>query len=515
MECNNTSCVKRKKQQANASSNTSSGKGDQGKLSNGSSPPLLCNTRVCVGTSSTVERRSIFGSTDFEFPFAPFATPREMASRPSSPGAAVVDDFADYLAMAGLDLVHPTSSTAPSASSVVAAPVSGVGSSAGPPVLGEPSAMASHSPGGALDGEFAAPPTLGEPALVEPATGDEDIAPPVMGVPSSSEDEEELIADPVGAPMVGAPHVAGETADVGVQTAHNVVIPAFDLADAAAQTDGKVVFSSFVGDTPQAALATAIRALSPGSLFRLDGALRQALAQPLVDVAPSLQGGGETSPAPPDLDLLGDTPGEQPTSSGGVVDPGPGPASARIFWEEQNATVVAEQAAARPLPDDDFDAPATALEAYLKDQDSAAGQTASPSPSGPPSSSSKSPGGKVPFRKAPPPALVLEEPEPRVGKAPPVPFPDKKIAFLEPPKRPPVKRAPVQPEQAPPTAAAAAPSSSSAASSSEPVVASASAEPSLTPPPEDTAPEPKANADDAMAEHLRRQALRPGLGEPH
>ena len=438
-----------------------------------------------------------------------------MASRPSSPGAAVVDDFADYLAMAGLDLVHPTSSTAPSASSVVAAPVSGVGSSAGPPVLGEPSAMASHSPGGALDGEFAAPPTLGEPALVEPATGDEDIAPPVMGVPSSSEDEEELIADPVGAPMVGAPHVAGETADVGVQTAHNVVIPAFDLADAAAQTDGKVVFSSFVGDTPQAALATAIRALSPGSLFRLDGALRQALAQPLVDVAPSLQGGGETSPAPPDLDLLGDTPGEQPTSSGGVVDPGPGPASARIFWEEQNATVVAEQAAARPLPDDDFDAPATALEAYLKDQDSAAGQTASPSPSGPPSSSSKSPGGKVPFRKAPPPALVLEEPEPRVGKAPPVPFPDKKIAFLEPPKRPPVKRAPVQPEQAPPTAAAAAPSSSSAASSSEPVVASASAEPSLTPPPEDTAPEPKANADDAMAEHLRRQAfIRPGTNGP-
>ena len=162
------------------------------------------------------------------------------------------------------------------------------------------------------------------------------------------------------------------------------------MVDVAAQTDGKVAFSSFVGDTPQAALATAIRALSPGSLFRLDGALRQAMAQPLVDVAPSLQGGGSTSPVPPDLDLLGDTPGEQTASSGGIVDPGPGPASARIFWEEQNATVVAEQAAARPLPDDDFDAPATALEAYLKDQDSAAGQTASPSSSGqPPSSSSR------------------------------------------------------------------------------------------------------------------------------
>ncbi|OLP76520.1 hypothetical protein AK812_SmicGene43533, partial [Symbiodinium microadriaticum] len=74
---------------------------------------VSCQGRAChdslaavapnAGTSSTVERRSIFGSTDFEFPFAPFATPREMASRPSSPGAALVDDFADYLAMAGLD----------------------------------------------------------------------------------------------------------------------------------------------------------------------------------------------------------------------------------------------------------------------------------------------------------------------------------------------------------------------------------------------------------------------------
>ena len=94
-----------------------------------------------------------------------------------------------------------------------------------------------------------------------------------------------------------------------------------------------------------------------------------------------------------------------------------------------------------------------------------------------------------------------------MGKAPPVPYPDRQIAFLEPPKRPPVKRAPVQPEQAPPTAAAAAPPSSSAASSSGPVVASASAEPSPKPAPEDTAPEPKASTDDAMTEHLRRQAF--------
>ena len=388
--------------------------------------------------------------------------------------------WADFAEAAGLLVASPTTSTSPATTA--------------PGLVGE---VAAQPAPGLSAGEAAAPPTPGEPALVESTAGEDDIAPPVLGVPSSSEDEEELIADPAGAPMVGAPPAAGETADVGVQTSQNVIIPAFDMVDVAAQTDGKVAFSSFVGDTPQAALATAIRALSPGSLFRLDGALRQALAQPLVDVAPSLQGGGSTSPVPPDLDLLGDTPGEQTASSGGIVDPGPGPASARIFWEEQNATVVAEQAAARPLPDDDFDAPATALEAYLKDQDSAAGQTASPSSSGPPPSSSKSPGGKAPFKKAPPPALVLEEPEAKVGKAPPVPYPDRQIAFLEPLKRPPVKRAPVQPEQAPPTAAAAAPSSSSAASSSGPVVAA----------PEDTAPEPKASTDDARTEHLRRQAF--------
>ena len=53
------------------------------------------------------------------------------------------------------------------------------------------------------------------------------------------------------------------------------------------------------------------------------------------DVAPSLQGGEAAAHAPPDIDLLGETPGAQQSSSGGIVDPGPGPASARIFWEEQ------------------------------------------------------------------------------------------------------------------------------------------------------------------------------------
>ena len=375
-----------------------------------------------------------------------------MARRASSPGA-VDADFAAFAAMAGLDLVGSTSSSAPSASLEEAAPAMGVGMNAEPDA--EPSAVALPSSGSVLEVEFAAPPTSGEPAVFELTPGDEDIAPPVLGVPSSSEDEEELLADPAGAPLGGAPPAVVDTADVGVQTEHNVMIPAFDLVDVASQTDGKVAFSSFVGDTPQAALATAIRALSPGSLFRLDGALRQALAQPLVDVAPSLQGGVEAVPAPPELNLLGDTPGEQPSSSVGVVDPGPGPASARIFWEEQNATAVTEQAAVRPLPDDDFDPPATALEACLQDQDAAAGTTAVPSLLGPQSSSSKSPGGKTPFRKAPPPALVVETPEVKVGKAPPVPYPDRQIAFLaEPPKKPPVKRAPVQPQQAPPPAEA-------------------------------------------------------------
>ncbi|CAE7516237.1 unnamed protein product, partial [Symbiodinium necroappetens] len=159
--------------------------------------------------------------------------------------------------------------------------------------------------------------------------GDEDIAPPVLGVPSSSEDEEELLADPAGAPLVGAPPVVVDMADVGVQTVHNVLMPAFDMVDVASQTDGKIAFSSFVGDTPQAALAAAIRALSPGSLFRLDGALRQAHAQPLVDVAPSLGGGAEAVPVPPEINLLDDTPVGPPSSSAGVVDPGPGPAYAR------------------------------------------------------------------------------------------------------------------------------------------------------------------------------------------
>ena len=429
-------------------------------------------------------------------PYLPFASRLIMASSGASSADAAA--WADFAAAAGLDVVAPTTSpTSP------ITPSPGVEDEvAGPPTSGEPEAEAPPSSGGGLDGDSAVPPISGEPALVESTPGEDDIAPPVMGVPSSSEDEEELLADPAGAPFVGALLAAVDTADVGVQTARNVIIPAFDLVDVASQTDGKLAFSSFVGDTPQSALATAIRALSPGSLFRLDGALRQALAQPLVDVAPSLQGGVASAHAPPDLDLLGDTPGEQPSSSGGVVDPGPGPASARIFWEEQNATAVAEQAAVRPLPDDDFDPPATALEAYLKDQDAAAGTTTTPSPSGLQSSASKSPGGKPPFRKAPPPALVVETPEVKVGKAPPVPYPHRQIAFLaEPPKKPPVKRAPVQPQQAPPTAeaaiAAAPAASSSAASSSGPVVAKGTAATSQTPAPEDTAPEPAAGSDDA------------------
>ena len=305
--------------------------------------------------------------------------------------------------------------------------------------------------------------------------------PPVMGVPSSSEDEEELLADHAGAPLGGAPPVAVDTTDVGVQTAHNVVIPAFDLVDVASQTDGKVAFSSFVGDTPQAALATAIRALSPGSLFRLDGALRQALAQPLVDVAPSLQGRSGNGARPARIStssvprLESSRPRRWASSTRALGRPPPGfsgknKTPRRLPSRQRFDRCQTMTSTRRPLPS----------RLISRTRTLPPGRLLRLRRRGPSRPSSTSPGGKTPFRKAPPPALVVETPEVKVGKAPPVPYPDLQIAFLtETPKKPPVKRAPVQPQQAPPTAAAAIAStpapSSSAASSSEPVVANTSA----------------------------------------
>ena len=69
-----------------------------------------------------------------------------------------------------------------------------------------------------------------------------------------------------------------------------------------------------------------------------------------MDVAPALGGGAEAAPVLPELNLIDVAPLDPPSLSSGVVDPGPGPASARLFWEEQNATAVAEQAAIRPIP---------------------------------------------------------------------------------------------------------------------------------------------------------------------
>ena len=233
-----------------------------------------------------------------------------MAFRPS-PGA-VSEEFAAFAAAAGLDLVGPpTSSTAPTATSVVETPALGGGSSAEQPSSGLPAE------------EMAAPPTSGGPALVELTAGEEDIAPPFLGVPSSSEDEEELLADPVGAPLVGAPPAAVAVVDVGVQAEHHVPIPAFDMVDVASQTDGVIAFSSFVGDNSQPALTAAIRALLPGSLFRLDGALRQAQAQPLVDVAPALGGGAEAAPVLPELNLIDVAPLDPPLLVVGRRRPGP------------------------------------------------------------------------------------------------------------------------------------------------------------------------------------------------
>ena len=252
------------------------------------------------------------------------------------------------------DLVEPpTSPGAPTASSPMAAPTTGeLGENADWPTLG------------ASAGDVAGLPSLGAAALVEPVVADEDLAPPVMGVPPSSDEEEELLADIVGAHQLpGVDVIDGEA-----QTVHFTPILAFDAHDVGVQTANEVMFSSFVGDTSQEALATAIRALSRDDRDRLVGALRLAEEQPLVDVAPSGGAGDPPSSSGLPLDLLDLTPGQ---SSGptGVVDPGPSPATARTFWEEQDATAVAEMAAAKPVPDDDIDAgPPTSLEVFLAEQ---------------------------------------------------------------------------------------------------------------------------------------------------
>ena len=98
---------------------------------------------------------------------------------------------------------------------------------------------------------------------------------------------------------------------------------------------------------------------------------------------------------------------------------------------------------------------------------------------------------------------------------PPMPYPDRPIAFLaELPKRPPVKRAPLPPNQSPPAAdqaLAEAPAPSSATSSSSgPVVAEVAAAPSSTPVPAEEAQVQAPGPDDRQGpseEHLRRQAF--------
>ena len=142
-------------------------------------------------------------------------------------------------------------------------------------------------------GEDAGPPTTGEPALVEPTLGDEDLAPPVMGIPSSSGDEEELLADSAGAPLLGVDLVDGE-AQTELFSPLIAFDAHFDAHDVAVQTTNEVMFSTFVGDTSQEALATAIRALSRDDRDRLVGAMRLAEEQPLVDVAPT---GGVDAPS--------------------------------------------------------------------------------------------------------------------------------------------------------------------------------------------------------------------------
>ncbi|CAE7320265.1 unnamed protein product [Symbiodinium sp. KB8] len=304
----------------------------------------------------------------------------------SSTGAAACAAFVDEVVA---DLVAPPmSAAATSASSLEASPMpGGIGENAGQPTTGAPA------------GDVAGLPATGAAAMVESAGADDDVAPPFMGVPPSSDEEEELLADIVGAqPFPGA-----DFAEVGAQTEHVTPILAFDAHDVAVQTADEVIFSSFVGDTSQEALATAIRALSREDRDRLVGALRLAEEQPLVDVAPTVGAGDPSSSSVPTLDLLDFTPGITPAPTG-VVDPGPSPATARTFWEEQDATAVAEMAAAKPVPDDDLDAePPTSLELFLDEQDAAAKAKTSSGPpaSGASSSSAPGPGPKKPFKKAP------------------------------------------------------------------------------------------------------------------
>ena len=365
---------------------------------------------MCVGTSSSGRAGQLFRLDRFDL-FAPFAS-------------RLTPAWADFAAAAGLDVVGLPTSPSPSTTTA-------------PGLVEE--ATAQPMPGSPV-GEHAEPPTSGEPALVESTAGDDDIAPPVMGVPPSSGDEEELLADRAGAPLLGVDVVDGEA-----QTVHFTPILAFDTRDVGVQTANEVMFSSFVGDTSREALATAIRALSQDDRARLVGALRLAEEQPLVDVAPAGGAGGPSSSSGPPLDLLDLTPG-LPTAPTGVVDPGPSPATARTFWEEQDATAVAEMAAAKPVPDDDIDAgPPTSLEVFLAEQDAAAKAKALPPATGASSSSTSGPGPKKPFKKAPPPALVLDEPPKAAPKAPPMPCPGKPIRFLEdsPAKpKPTVKRPP-------------------------------------------------------------------------
>ena len=189
---------------------------------------------MCVGTSSSGRPCSCIGSTFSTFPFLSFRPSADMAAPSSSPGAFVDTVVADLVAP------PPTTTSAPTAARVGASPTPGeIGENAGQPTSG------------ALAGDFAGLPSVGAAALVEPAVGDEDVAPPVMGVPSSSDEDEELLADDAGAPMMGPPPAAIHVLNVGAQTEHLTPIPAFDSHDVAVQTEGVVFFSSMWATTPR------------------------------------------------------------------------------------------------------------------------------------------------------------------------------------------------------------------------------------------------------------------------
>ena len=241
----------------------------------------------------------------------------------------------------------------------------------------------------------------------------------------------------------------------------------------------------------------------------MDGALRQAQAQPLVDVAPTLGGGAGAAPVLPEINLIDVAPVDPPSSSLGVVDPGPGPASARLFWKSRMPPRWRNRRPSARCPTMTSTPRPTALEAYLQDADAAARTPREPLPGGHLQSSSTSPGGKAPEGAATAPGCGDAGGESGQGAA---------GALPRPPDRLPRRAAEEAARQAGAGAAQVATDSRdtapkairAASSASGTVVAKAANGPSSAITPADPAPVPAPGPDNSTEpsqEYLRQQAF--------